>query len=188
MSKTARDTDEQLIATYRNTGRRDVLDQLVQSNVSMVRSTVYQMVLDEALADDLTQEVFVRALIGLSSFNGRSRFSTWLYRVAMNTTHSYLRRQSRSPVEYRTEIPETADNDHLPEQAAMQEELEDEVAAALAELSPKLRAAIVLTSLQQIEIKEAAKIENCSRATMYWRIHEARRQLKNRLEKHFQYE
>jgi RNA polymerase sigma-70 factor (ECF subfamily) len=58
------------------------------------------------------------------------------------------------------------------------------VEAALGELSPKLRGAIVLTSLQNLEAKEAARIEGCTTATMYWRIHEARRQLKKRLKKY----
>ena len=67
----------------------------------------------------------------------------------------------------------------------MHAEFEDEVSAALAALSPEAaQAAIVLTSVQQISIPEAAGIEGCSTATMYWRIHEARRLLKRRLERY----
>ena len=79
---------------------------------------VFQMVLDHSLADDVTQEVFLRAFRGLSGFRGKSKFSTWLYRVAMNTTRSFLARSGRSPVEFRAEVPErSAEESTGPEQA-----------------------------------------------------------------------
>ena len=180
------DSDEQLINSFRQTGETELLDQLVARNISMVRSVVYQMVLDDSLADDLTQEAFLKAIAGLSSFNGQSQFSTWMYRVALNTAHSYLRRQNRSPVEHHHKLPEPKPSKTQigPEQSALQAELEEEVEMALGSLSPKLRAAIVLTSLQKLDVKRAAKIEGCSTATMYWRVHEARKQLKTRLERY----
>ena len=66
----------------------------------------------------------------------------------------------------------------------MQGELQAAVEVALGELPPKLRAAMVLVTLGRLEISEAARIEGCTRATMYWRIHEARKRLKQRLEAH----
>ena len=178
-------SDEQLIDCYRESGVRQPLDELVGRYLGKVRGTVYAMVLDAALADDLTQEVFLRAIRGLAGFDGRAKFSTWLYRVAMNTTHSFLARRSRSPVTFH---PDPRDRPHeagqSPEGAAMECELDAAIRAALADLTPKLRAAIVLTSLEQKDASEAARIEGCSIATMYWRIHEARKQLKKRLERH----
>src|SRR5262245_60924976 len=95
-TRTVEPTDEQLLASYRDTRRPEVLDELLRRHVPRVRGMVYQMVLNQADADDLTQEVFLRALRGLGQFNGRACFSTWLYRVAMNTAHSFLaRRRSR---------------------------------------------------------------------------------------------
>jgi RNA polymerase sigma-70 factor (ECF subfamily) len=122
---------------------------------------------------------------GLGGFNGRARFSTWLYRVAMNTVHGFLARQCRSPVTYCSEVPEgVPSRATVPDSVAMQSELESAIEAALQELPPKLRAAVVLMTLEQIEVGEAARIEGCSRATMYWRIHEARKRLKQRLEEY----
>ena len=68
-----------------------------------------------------------------------------------------------------------------PDQSLLEHELDQQIADALASLSAKLRAAIVLTGLQQLSADEAAELEGCSVATMYWRIHEARRQLEGRL-------
>jgi RNA polymerase sigma-70 factor (ECF subfamily) len=178
-------SDEQLIAVYRDSGQREALDELTERHLGRVRAMIYTMVLDKSLADDLTQEVFLRAFRGLASFDGRSRFSTWLYRVTMNTIRGFLARHRRSPVSFRAKLP---DGCHLssehPEAVAMQSELESAVEAALRDLPPKLRAAMVLITLQRMDVGEAARIEGCTRATMYWRLHEARKRLKRRLKGH----
>jgi RNA polymerase sigma-70 factor (ECF subfamily) len=146
------------------------------------------MILDHAATDDLTQEVFFKAIRSLSSFEGRATFSTWLCRIAMNTSNSYLARRSRSPVVFQAEVPELEAGKSAAEQVAVQCELKQEIETALASLSPKLRAAIVLTCLQGKSAREAAGIEGCSTATMYWRIHEARKNLKHCLARRLAHE
>ena len=71
-----------------------------------------------------------------------------------------------------------------PDRLAMAGELNGAITAAIGSLSPALRAAVVLTTLQGLGVHEAAKIEGCTTATMYWRIHKARNILKKRLEKY----
>ena len=178
-------TDEELVAAFRHSGQKQHLDDLVRRHITGVRCMIYQMVLDDNDADDLTQEVFLRAIRGLGRFKGDARFGTWLYRVAMNTTYSFLARRKRSPIDPVAEVPEGADSrNSRPENLAMQNELDQTVRAALEALSPSLRAAIGLTTLQGLGIKEAARIEGCTTATMYWRIHQARKILWERLARH----
>ncbi len=177
-------SDEELIAAYRASPSGEMLDELVRRHLRRVRALVFQMVLDDAAADDLTQEVFLRVFRHLASFNGRSRFSTWLYRVAMNTTHSYLASQRRSRVESWDDLPPQCDRAATPERALLDAELGREVQRALEELPSRLRAAIVLTVLQGLDAKEAARIEGCTVATMYWRVHQARKRLARRLEEY----
>ena len=136
----------------------------------------------ESVADDITQDVFLSALGGLSNFRHKAKFSTWLCRIALNTTYSYLRTEKRSPISYCRELSEDCSREPSPEATVLCAELDGEVRAALSELSPKLRAAIVLTSLDQLDAKEAAQIEGCTIATMYWRIHQARKKLRHRLQ------
>ena len=64
------------------------------------------------------------------------------------------------------------------------DELDEQIRGALAQLSPKLRGALVLTTMQGISPSEAAKLEGCTTSTLYWRIHEARNQLRQRLQKY----
>ncbi len=70
------------------------------------------------------------------------------------------------------------------EQLAMAGELNDAITTAVVSLTPTLRAAVVLTMLQGLGVREAANIEGCTAATMYWRVHKARKILKKQLERH----
>jgi len=174
-------SDEQLLASFQESGQASAAEELVRRHLPRVNAMVYQMVLDESVADDLTQEVFLRALRSLSGFRRQAKFSTWLCRVALNTTYSYLKAVRNSPVRFIPELSEHRSRESAPEGPVLEAELDGEIRAALSELSPKLRGAIVLTSLEELSVKEAAKIEGCTTTTMYWRIHHARKQLRKRL-------
>ena len=183
MGETAR--DDELVAAFQTTRDIRALDGLIRRYTPKVRATLYHMVLNEADADDLTQEVFLRVLNGLGQFEGRACFSTWLYRIAMNTARAFLRRQGRSPIRLSDNLAAHPDRGHQrPDQAAMAKELDADIAAALASLSGPLRAAIVLTAIHGLGGREVADIEGCSAATVYWRVYKARKILKRRLEQY----
>jgi RNA polymerase sigma-70 factor (ECF subfamily) len=177
-------SDEKLVACYQDSGDGDAIAELVQRHLPRVNSLVRQMVFDESAADDLTQEVFLRAIRSMSGFRRKSTFGTWLFRIALNTTYNHLKQSGNGRVEYRPTVPEPGGNRSTVPDAVMEAEVDAEIQAALSELSPKLRAAIVLTCLQQMPVKDAAKAEGCTAATMYWRVHQARKQLQSRLEKY----
>lgn len=179
------ESDLQLIELFRKDGRQDAINELIGRHIGRVRGLIFQMVHSDSDADDLTQEVFLRAMRGVNTFDGQAKFSTWLYRVAMNTTYSFLKRRSRSPVEFRSEMQDPITKpDSSPDRAVLQAELSTEVESALAELSPKLRGAVVLVCLQGHTPNEAAEIEECSPDNIHWRIHEGRKKLKRLLREH----
>lgn len=178
---TATASDEELVARYREFRADAALEELVKRHVPRVRAMIFQMVLDDNAADDLTQETLLRAVRAIDSYQGRSQFGTWLYRIAMNTTHGYLDRQNRSPVVFQDALVEPSCSDSSPDRAATNAELRPQIETAIATLSPKLRAAIVLTALQGLSAREASAIEDCGESTMHWRVHEARKQLKHKL-------
>lgn len=158
------------------------LDPLVSRHVARVRNFVFRMLLCEAAADDITQEVFLQVFQNLDRFRGESTFITWLYRISLNATRQHLRRRSRwRAVEFDPSTVEAPRTSH-PEVGAIGEELNHEIELAMAKLSTKMRSAIVLTLLEQLTPAEAAQVEGCSTATMHWRVHHARKQLKNQLE------
>lgn len=176
--------DDDLLRHYRRSGDREALDCLLKRYLRPIRGLVFGMVLDHSLADDVTQEVFLRAFRQLDTYRGEARFSTWLYRLAMNVTYSSLRRQRSTRVEYHAEMVERVGAAEEAVRVALQTELDEQITAALADLSPKLRAVMVLTAIDGASVAEVARIEGCTQATVYWRLHKARRQLTHRLRRY----
>ena len=183
-SELARLTDEQLADRYRQSGTPEAGDELVRRHLARTRAMIYAMVLNDADADDLAQEAMIKALRGLAGYRGQARFSTWLYRIAMNTARTFLAQRAKSPIGSLAECGVEPACAHTAERDIRSEELDREIRQALAALSDKLRAAIVLIAIQGMEVVEAARVENCATATMYWRVHQARRLLRNHLGKH----
>lgn len=176
-------TDEELVESYQKTRCREDLELLLDRYQTRIRRAALGMVLDSHDADDLTQEIFIRVIRGIDGFDGRSKFSTWLYRVGMNTAHRFLdgrRRRGNADLLDHTAGPRTEE----PDQLARQTELHDQITTAMSALSPSLRAALTLVALQGLSMAQAAEIEGCGKATMYWRIHEARKTLRKRLAKY----
>lgn len=177
--------EDYLIAALAGSVEVPVDDALVRRHVGDIRAMIYPMVLNDADADDLTQEVLLRVVRGIDRFRGEAQFSTWLYRITLNTVRNFLSRQNRRQVASDEALDDRADRRaDLPEELAMAGELDGAIASALQSLSPTLRAAIVLTTLQGLGVREAARIEECSTATMYWRVHKARKLLERDLARH----
>jgi RNA polymerase sigma-70 factor (ECF subfamily) len=175
-------TDEQLAEKYCGTGCHESAGELVRRYLPKVRGIVFPMFLDHQQADDLTQEIMIKAIAGLRGFQGQASLSTWVTRITLNTTYTFLQSRKRRSAE---PLPiETVDRslDHSPVQAAIGKELDARIRLSLQQLSPKLRAAMVLTAMQGLTAAEAAELEECSVSTMHWRIHQARKQLRKRLQ------
>ena len=175
-------TDRELVAAVRSGGPPDRIGDLFIRHLGRVRNLMYQMTFNHADADDLTQEVFLRAARGLPDFDGRAEFATWLHRIALNCANRFLVRRARRATASLEEAPEpVASGVERPDRQAAGAETDARIRQALERLPVKLRAAIVLTVLQDVALPEAARIERCAVPTMYWRVHEARRQLKELL-------
>ena len=169
-------TDEQLIEDFHASRKRELLDELVARHLRRTYSLVRQLVCRDAVAEDLTQEVFLRMVRHLPSFQARAGFATWLHQITLNVVRSHWASEKRrSRFEPLGEEP----CGHGPSDVT---DTNDEIEAGLARLSPPLRSAIVLVYLQQIDVNDAAKIEGCTASTIYWRLHEARKQLRDHLQ------
>ncbi|HVV86701.1 MAG TPA: sigma-70 family RNA polymerase sigma factor [Kofleriaceae bacterium] len=142
-------------------------------------------------ADDVAQEAFVRAFRGLATFDGRSDFFTWLYRITINTALNRLRSTRRTAALHQAGATEAAQLGGRPEglgapqlapdeQAALGREVR-EVLSAMAELSPTLRVTLVLATVEAMSHKQIAKILGVPEGTIAWRVNEARRLLRARL-------
>jgi RNA polymerase sigma-70 factor (ECF subfamily) len=140
-----------------------------------------------AAAEDVVQETFLKLMAGAEKIEGRSRLSTWLYRVAYNASIDRLRDQKRI-----VPVPEEADDEAPPMPALLvdflspEEMLEDaETRRALDEaaaaLPPSLRAAFLLRDVEGLSTAEAAEALSVTETNLKVRLHRARLLLRERL-------
>jgi RNA polymerase sigma-70 factor (ECF subfamily) len=132
---------------------------------------------DRAEAEDVAQEVMLRAWQGIARFQGRSSYFTWLYRIAVNEANRALDKRARRPagVAIRDQellLPGSPADD--PSRQAEVSELRTALGRALAGLPPALRTAIVLRDVEGFSTQEAAEIAGVSQAAFKSRLHQAR--------------
>jgi RNA polymerase sigma-70 factor (ECF subfamily) len=147
---------------------------LVRANQRMVHSLTFRMTGSWSDAQDLAQETLVQAHRQLGSFRFQARFSSWLYRIAVNQCLNWHKRQRRE-ARLRAECPPPETRSTHASAAA------EEVQAALLKLNPKQRAAIILTTYEGHNHAEAARVLGCSEVTVSWHLFTARARLKTLL-------
>ncbi len=172
-------------------GDRAAFGRLVQKYQRRVYAAALHILGNHSDADDVTQEAFVRAYRGLAGFDGRAEFSTWLYRIAINTALNALRADKRSSGLNLKSGAEAAHVGGRPEALgqtgpdpakSLQQTAEiRRVLDAIAELSPSLRVTIVLATIEDMPHKQIAEILEIPEGTVAWRVNEARRLLRDRL-------
>jgi RNA polymerase sigma-70 factor (ECF subfamily) len=172
-------------------GDRDAFGRLVRRHQRRVYAATLHILGNHSDADDATQEAFVRAYRGLATFDGRSDFFTWLYRIAVNTALNSLRGGKRGAALAQRGGTEAAHvggrpealgvHDQDPASRAQESREVARVLTAIAELSPSLRVTIVLATIEELPHKQIAEILEIPEGTVAWRVNEARRLLKLRL-------
>jgi RNA polymerase sigma-70 factor (ECF subfamily) len=132
---------------------------------------------DRAEAEDVAQEVMLRAWQGITRFRGQSSYFTWLYRIAVNEANRALEKRARHPAgvtlgadELQLPAPGTLD----PSRQAENSELRRALVRALADLPPPLRTALVLRDVEGLSTQEAAEIAGVGEAAFKSRLHQAR--------------
>jgi RNA polymerase sigma-70 factor, ECF subfamily len=145
-------------------GDVEAFTKLVRANSSLVYRVALRMLGDED-AQDASQEVWVRVWRNLKGFRGDSAFSTWLYRITVNTCLSLRRReasrQHHQSSEYSDDLPylpEPPGGEADPEALALSEERKEEIQAALGHVRAEHRAALVLRHMEGLSYAEIAEV------------------------------
>lgn len=162
-------------------GEIDGLEFLYGIYAERVFRTCLRILGDRAAAEDQTHEVFLRLFEQIGRFDGRSSFSTWLYRLAVNHTLNRLRRRNRRSSKLREFVrPAEAPARELPDRNVLRKEEADRVQVLLSSLSPDHRTILVLREIEGLGYAEIAEVLGVAKGTVMSRLHRARQELKRR--------
>ncbi len=170
-------TDGALVARARG-GDRAAFGQLVERHYDFIFRTACKWSGKRSDAEDIAQDVCVKLASVLSSFDGRSAFTSWLYRVTLNAVRDMQRagnRRTRNNDRFSEVHPEDAPPEQ--EEAATARELW----AAVRTLPEKQRDAVLLVYAEDMNHAQAGEIMGCRETTVSWHIHEARKTLRGLL-------
>lgn len=172
---------EHIIAACRE-GDRDAFRLLFEAYKDKVFSiALYFFGGNQAQADDVTQQVFVKLFTKLEQFRNESEFTTWLYRLATNACIDEQRKRRRFVPfgdAFKTHEPRGRDSQ---EDGLAQSEVVANVQSAISTLTPKLRIAILLKYFEELSYEEIAEILHCSKGTVASRLNRGHQILARRL-------
>jgi RNA polymerase sigma-70 factor (ECF subfamily) len=187
-------TDEELVDRSK-TGDKDSFNQLVRRWERPIFALAYRTLGREEDARDVTQETFLRAFRALPGFKGDAKFSSWLYRIALNLCRDLIRKERRTPV---VPVPEGLDVDQLAERQghetasvedlAARAELSRGVARAMEHLPTQQRTAILLKEYHGLTFQEIAETMNCPLSTAKTRVYQGLTLLRKHLAEQGQFE
>jgi len=170
-------------------GNLAAFEELVRDYQGCVVTTAYHLLGNEADADDVSQEVWIRVYRSLERFQFKSRFSTWLYRITVNQALTALKRRGRrlgsrsqdvriDEVEGEFPLPDDA-----PDARSILEgkEMEQQFREALHTLPEKQRQAVILVLFEGLSHREAGEVMRVAEKTVSWHLFQARRRLLEKL-------
>jgi len=176
--------DEALVARVRR-GEIDAFDEIVRRYQHRIVNYVRAMVSKSVEAEDVAQEVFLRAYKSLRTFRGRSAFKTWLYQIATNTARTHGMRRGKRPEDAVGTL--SGDDPEGPPPAVSPEDLEtrillrDRIDRALAQLPDEQREILVLRDVEGFEYREIAQMLSIPIGTVKSRIFRARARMRDLL-------
>jgi RNA polymerase sigma-70 factor (ECF subfamily) len=181
-------TDDELVARSMG-GDAESFNQLILRWERPIYALAYRVIGREEDARDVCQETFLRAFRALPGFKRQAKFSSWIYRIALNLCRDWIRRQRRAPV---MQMPEGIDPGELMAEQGPVESIEDLVGRrqlsevveeAMALLPEEQRTAIILKEYHGMTFQEIADMQGCPLSTVKTRLYQGLTVLRRHLEK-----
>src|ERR1700733_4391590 len=182
--------DMYLVAAAKD-GDHQAYTELCCRHSPQIFRTVFRITGNKADAEDTLQEALLKAYIQIRGFEGRSAFSSWLTRIAINSALMLLRKKRSQPVfsfesgseteDFR--LPEPMETSHNPEESCILNALEDECARAIRHLSPTLQVVVQIRYREDASIAQIAKMLDISESAVKSRLLRARSKIRARLKK-----
>ena len=189
-TRPAEPENERVLVGRASRGDLAAYDELVRRYQTRIYSLAYNMTSNKEDAEDMVQDVFVKAFSALKNFQGTSSFYTWIYRIAINRTINFLKKRKRKQALSLNDVDEGVERDpayvelsarESPVRDASLAELQEKLNKALLTLSEKHRTVVVLHDIQGMPHDEIARMTGCSEGTVRSRLFYARQQLQGEL-------
>lgn len=177
LSKYRELSDEELIKLVK-AGEIQPYDELVRRYQVKIHDLCYKMVKNYDDARDVAQDVFIKAYRNINGFRGQSKFSTWLYRIAVNTSLNFIKRQ-RPAEEIKEEIVELPKDN--PVQRYENKRMREEIYQAVAKLPNVQKTVFTLRALEELPYQEISEILKKPLSTVKVNYHLAVKNLRNYL-------
>lgn len=173
--------DDRVIEACRE-GDREAFRLLFETYKDKVFSiAVYSFGGDEAAANDVSQQIFLKLMTAIGQFRGDSAFTTWLYRLVVNACIDEQRKRRRF-LPFGDSVPMSLIEDRRPQEKRFARlEVSESVQAAIKELTPKLRMPILLKYVEGLSYEEIAAVMGCSKGTVASRLNRGHQKLAQRL-------
>ncbi|MFN3500889.1 MAG: RNA polymerase sigma factor [Allorhizobium sp.] len=171
------DETADLLARVR-AGDARAFERLISEHYRFIYKTAFRWLGDKSDAEDVTQSVCMRLADAITRFDGRSKFTSWLYRVTLNAVRD-LQRKNMRKVEQIKAVSAMTSEDLAPDQ---EDQLRvNDIWRVVRQLPQKQRDAVLLVFGEQLSQAEAAEIMGCKEVTVSWHIHNARKSLRDLL-------
>ena len=182
-------TDEQELIIRAQRGETEAFRDLVERSKINVYRLAFDLTGNHHDAEDVSQEVFVKAHRGLPGFRGNAKWSTWLYRITVNTCYDHRSTPSRKRMEYRDNIgTDDAEGEHIdgldtssPDRAAEASMIQRNIERALGKLTKQERSVFVLRHYHDLPLKEIADTLKIAEGTVKSYLFHALRRLQQEL-------
>ncbi len=183
--------DEAALVAEAIEGSEPAFRTLVERYQRPVFSLVLRMVRDRGIAEDVTQEVFVKAWLALARYDPRRRFASWLFKIASNAAIDQLRRKKLPTTSIETSDPDQSsildriedERSESPDTLVKRRELSSALEAAVAALRPEYRLVVLLRFREELPYRDIAEATGMPLGTVKTNLRRARREIEERLRK-----
>ena len=156
---------------------------LIEEYGTRLYATAFRLCQNENDAEDLVFRTFARVVERIGLFHGRSEFFTWMCSILVNFYHMDARRKAANALVFGEEVPERPDPRPDPSEASSADDEATILRAAVDALPDDLREAIVLHYFGEMSVPEIAKAVEVPEGTVYWRLHEGRKKIRETVAK-----
>ncbi len=161
--------------------KKDLFEELYQKYSNKVYRLIYSITKDRDISQDIMQEVFIKVYKNLNKFRGESSYLTWISRIAVNTTYTYLKKSKR------TRYVEIQDHENMfsysetPETSLKRKLTNDRIKEVLKELSPEESLLLTMVNDEKMNYEDISKILKIPVGTVKSRVFNLRKKLRNKI-------